>query len=72
MFQLHKNFVSVLELKDHPQLAQGRNIQLYKIGETVLEKFKLAIISTKSFHKMLLDFYEYKNSDFQMIKVFIA
>jgi hypothetical protein len=57
-FLLHKSFISILELSDHPTLAKENNIEGYRISETVLDKFKLAILNTNEFHLMLDDFYK--------------
>jgi hypothetical protein len=54
----------VLELLDHPLVAKESNIEAYLISETVLDKFKLAILKTKEFHTVLARFYKYLFSIF--------
>lgn len=56
IFQIHKAFSSILELKDHPSLAKSNNIDSHQIMENVIGKFKIAILNTKQFRTIVFNF----------------
>ena len=56
IFQIHKAFSSILELKDHPTLAKSNNIDSHQIMENVIGKFKIAILNTKRFRTIVFNF----------------
>jgi len=59
VFQLHKSFASVLELSGFPILVKENGIENHKIMENVIDKFKVSILNTAQFRKVLFVFLKY-------------
>ena len=56
IFLIHKSFVSILALQDNPALAKENNINGAAIMESVVDKFKVAILNTKQFNDIISKF----------------
>ena len=58
IFQLHKSFASILQLNGFPILVKENGIENHKIMENIVDKFKVSILNTKEFTKVLFVFFK--------------